>query len=129
MRTNYFPARNFSAYFPSKSATTKIVLQREGRFRLVLLRNLENKGMVRLAGLEPARLAALPPQSSVSANSTISAAAVNRTAPARFGKGIFKRRGLFLKIEFLGVPGEAVVALDGGAQIAQIRTRRCVGKG
>ena len=29
--------------------------------------------MVRIAGLEPARLAALPPQSSVSANSTISA--------------------------------------------------------
>ena len=31
------------------------------------------KKMVRIAGLEPARLAALPPQSSVSANSTISA--------------------------------------------------------
>ncbi len=30
-------------------------------------------GVVRIAGLEPARLAALPPQSSVSANSTISA--------------------------------------------------------
>src|SRR2546429_4051678 len=29
--------------------------------------------LVRIAGLEPARLAALPPQSSVSANSTISA--------------------------------------------------------
>ena len=31
--------------------------------------------MVRLAGLEPARVAPLPPQSSVSANSTISATA------------------------------------------------------
>src|SRR5437879_1831474 len=31
------------------------------------------KNLVRIAGLEPARLAALPPQSSVSANSTISA--------------------------------------------------------
>jgi hypothetical protein len=31
--------------------------------------------MVRLAGLEPARIAPLPPQSSVSANSTISATA------------------------------------------------------
>src|SRR5256885_17216197 len=31
------------------------------------------KKLVRIAGLEPARLAALPPQSSVSANSTISA--------------------------------------------------------
>src|SRR5437867_2493228 len=31
------------------------------------------KELVRIAGLEPARLAALPPQSSVSANSTISA--------------------------------------------------------
>src|SRR5436309_6807535 len=31
------------------------------------------KQLVRIAGLEPARLAALPPQSSVSANSTISA--------------------------------------------------------
>ena len=36
---------------------------------------LSRKGkMVRLAGLEPARVAPLPPQSSVSANSTISAA-------------------------------------------------------
>jgi hypothetical protein len=33
------------------------------------------KGMVRLAGLEPARVTPLPPQSSVSANSTISATA------------------------------------------------------
>src|SRR6185503_21164304 len=32
-----------------------------------------SKKLVRIAGLEPARLAALPPQSSVSANSTISA--------------------------------------------------------
>jgi hypothetical protein len=34
--------------------------------------------MVRLAGLEPARVAPLPPQSSVSANSTISANPINR---------------------------------------------------
>src|SRR5271170_2062032 len=45
--------------------------------------------LVRLAGLEPARVTPLPPQSSVSANSTISAlAAINETggAPARKGK-------------------------------------------
>ena len=36
---------------------------------------LAGRRMVRIAGLEPARLAALPPQSSVSANSTISALA------------------------------------------------------
>ena len=42
------------------------------------------KKMVRIAGLEPARLAALPPQSSVSANSTISATGRNLNhAPAR----------------------------------------------
>ena len=34
------------------------------------------KNLVRIAGLEPARLAALPPQSSVSANSTICAPAL-----------------------------------------------------
>ncbi|MDB6123376.1 MAG: hypothetical protein JWQ71_2369 [Pedosphaera sp.] len=33
--------------------------------------------MVRLAGLEPARVTPLPPQSSVSANSTISALVTN----------------------------------------------------
>jgi hypothetical protein len=33
--------------------------------------------MVRLAGFEPARLSALPPQSSVSASSTISATGYN----------------------------------------------------
>jgi hypothetical protein len=37
------------------------------------LRKDPNKILVRLAGLEPARVAPLPPQSSVSANSTISA--------------------------------------------------------
>src|SRR5439155_26474607 len=36
-------------------------------------RSKTSKKLVRIAGLEPARLAALPPQSSVSANSTISA--------------------------------------------------------
>jgi hypothetical protein len=35
--------------------------------------NLFGRELVRLAGLEPARLSPLPPQSSVSANSTISA--------------------------------------------------------
>jgi hypothetical protein len=35
--------------------------------------NGENMKMVRIAGLEPAHLSALPPQSSVSANSTICA--------------------------------------------------------
>ena len=38
---------------------------------------LHRKTLVRLAGLEPARLAPLPPQSSVSANSTISAPSDN----------------------------------------------------
>src|SRR5437867_12602436 len=37
--------------------------------------------LVRIAGLEPARLAALPPQSSVSANSTISATRPNLQQP------------------------------------------------
>src|SRR5947207_15921321 len=36
-------------------------------------RSKTSRKLVRIAGLEPARLAALPPQSSVSANSTISA--------------------------------------------------------
>ena len=39
--------------------------------------------MVRIAGLEPARLAALPPQSSVSANSTICAHGSHNEAAAR----------------------------------------------
>src|SRR2546426_2617483 len=42
--------------------------------------------MVRIAGLEPARLAALPPQSSVSANSTISATRVHSTIGSRVCK-------------------------------------------
>jgi hypothetical protein len=41
-------------------------------FRVHAVSHLEN-GVVRIAGLEPAHLAALPPQSSVSANSTICA--------------------------------------------------------
>ena len=39
----------------------------------LLLENSSSGGMVRIAGLEPARVAPLPPQSSVSANSTICA--------------------------------------------------------
>ena len=42
--------------------------------------------MVRLAGLEPARVAPLPPQSSVSANSTISALPVNKPVLAQLRK-------------------------------------------
>ena len=52
------------------------------------------KKLVRLAGLEPARVAPLPPQSSVSANSTISAAAFNKTVRSAFGKGIFENQAL-----------------------------------
>jgi hypothetical protein len=37
--------------------------------------------MVRITGLEPVRLAALPPQSSVSANSTISALVLTMKQP------------------------------------------------
>jgi hypothetical protein len=42
------------------------------RLRVLSKKKLFEK-MVRIAGLEPARVAPLPPQSSVSANSTISA--------------------------------------------------------
>jgi hypothetical protein len=43
----------------------------------------EGGKMVRLAGLEPARVTPLPPQSSVSANSTISAKRIfSRSLPA-----------------------------------------------
>src|SRR6266568_969483 len=46
------------------------------------------KKLVRLAGLEPARVAPLPPQSSVSANSTIGAlGAHNEPSPAALRKG------------------------------------------
>src|ERR1039458_241858 len=44
--------------------------------------------MVRLAGLEPARLSPLPPQSSVSANSTISATVANQAVADQKGKPI-----------------------------------------
>ena len=44
------------------------------------------KEMVRLAGLEPARVAPLPPQSSVSANSTISATCLHWTIVRRIRK-------------------------------------------
>ena len=46
--------------------------------------------MVRLAGLEPARVAPLPPQSSVSANSTISASnlPLSQTCPVNSASGI-----------------------------------------
>jgi hypothetical protein len=44
--------------------------------------------MVRIAGLEPAHLAALPPQSSVSANSTICATANNEAGGGGFRKVI-----------------------------------------
>src|SRR5207244_13032810 len=46
--------------------------------------------MVRIAGLEPARLAALPPQSSVSANSTISATRRSLKYPAARTQGDFE---------------------------------------
>src|ERR1700722_15342872 len=54
--------------------------------------------MVRLAGLEPARLTALPPQSSVSANSTISAAVTNRTVRRTFGKGILNVKDRWVRL-------------------------------
>ena len=50
---------------------------------------------MRLAGLEPARLAALPPQSSVSANSTISAPWLHWSMLA----GV--RKGILGEVEFL----------------------------
>ncbi|MDB6064154.1 MAG: hypothetical protein JWR26_362 [Pedosphaera sp.] len=45
--------------------------------------------MVRLAGLEPARVTPLPPQSSVSANSTISALPTNEAGLGDIRKVIF----------------------------------------
>src|SRR6266704_1363942 len=51
-----------------KTKTTKRPIRSRG-----LTTSETPKKVVRIAGLEPARLAALPPQSSVSANSTISA--------------------------------------------------------
>src|SRR5881398_349751 len=49
-------------------------IQSQTRMRAVgLIGNSREGKMVRLAGLEPARIAPLPPQSSVSANSTITA--------------------------------------------------------
>ena len=45
--------------------------------------------MVRLAGLEPARVTPLPPQSSVSANSTISATASNEAVLQPVRKAIY----------------------------------------
>src|SRR6266478_9079625 len=51
------------------------------------------KNLVRIAGLEPARVAPLPPQSSVSANSTICAQDNhNETARSRLRKGFSRRR-------------------------------------
>src|SRR5208283_1470210 len=56
--------------------------------------------MVRLAGLEPARLSPLPPQSSVSANSTISAPAraYKSTPRSRAQAGFARWGGLVCKI-------------------------------
>jgi hypothetical protein len=47
--------------------------------------------VVRLAGLEPARVTPLPPQSSVSANSTISATALNEAVHPALRKWILGR--------------------------------------
>src|SRR5882762_4311494 len=58
-----------------------------GRFELV-------RELVRLAGLEPARVAPLPPQSSVSANSTISAPGLNEAVRRRIFKAILSWRGI-----------------------------------
>jgi hypothetical protein len=48
------------------------------------------KRLVRLAGLEPARVTPLPPQSSVSANSTISALVTNEAALSQLRKVILQ---------------------------------------
>ena len=50
--------------------------------------------MVRIAGLEPAHLAALPPQSSVSANSTICAQCAHNEAAGRGNRKAFSRPAL-----------------------------------
>ena len=52
--------------------------------------------MVRLAGLEPARVTPLPPQSSVSANSTISALHTNEAGLKEVRKVIFCNFILFM---------------------------------
>ena len=51
--------------------------------------------VVRIAGLEPARLTALPPQSSVSANSTICAHGSNNEAAPRLARKVILRRMIF----------------------------------
>ena len=61
-----------------KTKTAKTLVKSKG---LSTSKNSEN--LVRIAGLEPARVAPLPPQSSVSANSTICAPAVIINQAAR----------------------------------------------
>jgi site-specific DNA recombinase len=51
----------------------------------LLVEHSSSGGVVRITGLEPVRLAALPPQSSVSANSTISALVRTMKQPATLG--------------------------------------------
>src|SRR4051812_11813549 len=53
----------------------------------------DRENMVRIAGLEPARVTPLPPQSSVSANSTICAheAVINEAGTVALCKGICAR--------------------------------------
>src|SRR3989442_8428622 len=51
--------------------------------------SFSSEKVVRLAGLEPARVAPLPPQSSVSANSTISATTNNQAGRREVRKGIY----------------------------------------
>ena len=58
--------------------------------------------VVRLAGLEPARVTPLPPQSSVSANSTISAwHATNEAVLSENRKGIFTGLEILIRSVFL----------------------------
>jgi hypothetical protein len=71
--TMYWLAQPVSSVKPSNSAQEKYFM---GKF------------LVRIAGLEPAHLAALPPQSSVSANSTICATANNEAGGGGFRKVI-----------------------------------------
>jgi hypothetical protein len=70
--------------------------------------------MVRIAGLEPAHLAALPPQSSVSANSTICATVHNKASGGGFRKVIldFPAAISFL-ISEKSLPAAPVVGLRG----------------
>ena len=74
-----------------------------GQQRGPALRPVPGKKLVRLAGLEPARLSPLPPQSSVSANSTISALGNNEAALRGDRKGIFTLP--VIGIEFSGQRG------------------------